>query len=526
MKLENPFQLIAEKMVFLLPASRHHNTKLDQELTQLSGGERGFAADFQVRRIRETLEAASLVLVLLFVVWISTKDTSSAIEGGKIERPAYGSSDSTYDLNVAVDGEAESEPLSVIVRARQFTPEEAKEKLSAARDELESLLPGENPSLGEVRTALSLPAALQGGAVQADYTVSPPGYIDSDGSILAKMSDIPDPEHPYAPVIDPDGTALTITADLTCRDEKLEYSCGALLLPPVLSADEELRLSLKNAVNEADLSSACDSSLSLPKDVDGHSVDWSYPEDNPLPLLAFLAVIVPIAVWVHSEQSVHDEAKRREEQLSLDYSEFLWKLTMLLSAGLTLRGAFTRICRQYTQSRQDESASICRDDGGVIPVRCVAGTNGRHRDKSGVRFSGRSGQKFAAGSAKNTSRKSGRNSADKTPPRRYLYEELIYTLREMQSGVPEGTAYQNFGRRCGLPSYIKLGSLLAQNLQKGARGLTALLEKEATISMEEHKNAARKLGEKASIKLLLPMILMFTVVLAILMIPAFLSFQG
>lgn len=494
MKLENPFQLIAEKIVFLLPASRHHSTKLDQELTQLSGGDRGFATDFKVRRIKETMEASSLVLVLLLVVWVSAKDTDSAIEGGKIERPGYGSSDSTYDLNVTVDGEAESEPLSVTVRAREFTPAEAKEKLSAARDELESLLPGENPSLSEVRTPLSFPQMLQDGAVQADYTVSPPGYIDSDGSILAKMSDIPDPDHPYAPVIDPDGTVLTITADLSCQDEKMEYSCGALLLPPVLSADEELRLSLKNAVNEADLSSTSDSSLSLPKDVDGHSIDWSYPEDNPLPLLAFLAVIVPVAVWVHSEQKVHDEAKRREEQLSLDYSEFLWKLTMLLSAGLTLRGAFTRICRQYTQSRQRESS------------------------KAGNRISGRAGQR-ASGKFDNS-------PGSKAPPRRYLYEELIYTLREMQSGVPEGTAYQNFGRRCGLPAYIKLGSLLAQNLQKGARGLTALLEKEATISMEEHKNAARKLGEKASIKLLLPMILMFTVVLAILMIPAFLSFQG
>jgi len=41
--------------------------------------------------------------------------------------------------------------------------------------------------------------------------------------------------------------------------------------------------------------------------------------------------------------------------------------------------------------------------------------------------------------------------------------------------------------------------------------------------MEQHKMAVRRLGEKASVKMLLPMVLMFGVVLIILMVPAFLS---
>ena len=108
-------------------------------------------------------------------------------------------------------------------------------------------------------------------------------------------------------------------------------------------------------------------------------------------------------------------------------------------------------------------------------------------------------------------------------PKHFVYEEMILTLREMRSGVPEAAAYENFGRRCGLPSYIKLGSLLSQNLKKGSKGLTALLEHEAVLSLEQHKMAVRKMGEKAGIRMLLPMILMFGVVLIILMVPAFLS---
>ena len=107
---------------------------------------------------------------------------------------------------------------------------------------------------------------------------------------------------------------------------------------------------------------------------------------------------------------------------------------------------------------------------------------------------------------------------------RYVYEEVLYTCREMESGVSEAEAYERFGRRCGLPEYIRLGSVLSQNLKKGARGLTALLEEEALSSMTERKNNARKLGEKAGTKLLFPMILMLGIVMVILMVPAFLAF--
>ena len=173
-----------------------------------------------------------------------------------------------------------------------------------------------------------------------------------------------------------------------------------------------------------------------------------------------LVLILPVGFWAREDSKIHDAARERLTQLELDYSQLLWKLTMLLSAGLTIRGAFTRITEQYE--------------------------------------------------AEHTAR-------------RYVYEEMILTLREMRSGVPEAGAYENFGRRCCLPAYIKLGSLLSQNLKKGSKGLTALLEHEAVLSMEQHKMAVRRLGEKASVKMLLPMVLMFGVVLIILMVPAFLS---
>ena len=95
----------------------------------------------------------------------------------------------------------------------------------------------------------------------------------------------------------------------------------------------------------------------------------------------------------------------------------------------------------------------------------------------------------------------------------------------MRSGIAEAQAYENFGRRCQIPEYIKTGTLLAQNLRKGSDGLADLLEAEALRGMEERQNLARKLGEQAGTKLLFPMMLMLGVVMVILMAPAFLSFS-
>ena len=50
------------------------------------------------------------------------------------------------------------------------------------------------------------------------------------------------------------------------------------------------------------------------------------------------------------------------------------------------------------------------------------------------------------------------------------------------------------------------------------------LEGEAQAGLEQRRNTARRLGEEAGTKLLLPMMLMLVLTLAILVIPAVASF--
>lgn len=106
-----------------------------------------------------------------------------------------------------------------------------------------------------------------------------------------------------------------------------------------------------------------------------------------------------------------------------------------------------------------------------------------------------------------------------------LAQEMQTTLHEIQSGISEVISYEQFGKRCGIPVYLKFGTLLSQNLRKGNRGLSDKLQVEAIEAFEERKSLARRRGEEAGAKLMMPMLGMLIVVLVMIMVPAFISMQ-
>ena len=98
-------------------------------------------------------------------------------------------------------------------------------------------------------------------------------------------------------------------------------------------------------------------------------------------------------------------------------------------------------------------------------------------------------------------------------------------LYEMKSGISEGEAYEHFGKRCGDMAYVKLGTLLSQNLRKGSKGLSDILKMEAIQAFENRKSLAKRKGEEAGAKLMVPMLGMLAVVFVMIMVPAFLTLQ-
>ncbi len=275
-------------------------------------------------------------------------------------------------------------------------------------------------------------------------------------------NDLLDTEGVVTEEVTDDGALLQLKAELTFEERTSFYECVVTLYPPLYTAEEQWVRSLEREVEQADENSAKEEIQQLPKEVDGEPIVWMEPRSSAVPACLFLTVVAAVFSWMGMEQEQKKRKELRTRQMALDYPDLLFKLSMLFCAGLTMKNAFFKIAKEY-----------------------------RDRKKQGVR---------------------------------YAYEEMLVACYEMNSGVPEARAYENFGRRCGGNGYIKLGSLLSSNLQKGSEGLAQILQEEAQLAMEERRQMARKFGEEAGTKLLMPMMLMLLVVMAILIAPAMFSF--
>ena len=112
---------------------------------------------------------------------------------------------------------------------------------------------------------------------------------------------------------------------------------------------------------------------------------------------------------------------------------------------------------------------------------------------------------------------------DKT---RALGRELEMSLHEINSGKSESKAYEDLAKRCRIQEVTRVVSVLLQNMKKGNAELVSILRVHANECWEMRKNAAKKLGEEASSKMLLPMAIMLLSILLIVTTPAILALQG
>ena len=252
---------------------------------------------------------------------------------------------------------------------------------------------------------------------------------------------------------------------LTCEKYREEYTFSFQIYPKVMSQQEKVIHEIAAEVEQQSTQEG-ERYLTLPDQAAGVKLQWKEKKQHLVWKILFFEVLVLflMAGIVLERKRTADHIKK--EQMKLDYAEVVSKLLILLGAGMSLKQAWNRISAQYSDKRQKKQIK-----------------------------------------------------------ERYIYEEMIITNHEILDGESERLAYQKFGERVDLGEYQRLIRILLQNLQTGSRGLCKLLEQESENALEERKALACKLGEEAGTKMLLPLMMMLGIVIAIIMIPAMLSFQ-
>lgn len=178
-------------------------------------------------------------------------------------------------------------------------------------------------------------------------------------------------------------------------------------------------------------------------------------------LYVVITCVVIYIIPYSAVNGVKSKSEKRRSQMLLDYPELIDRLSMLVGAGLSVKGCFFKLAREYEAKKK-------------------LGLIGYH----------------------------------------YLYEEVTYMVKQLENGRAEAPVYEEFGKRSGILSYMKLSTMLVQNLKKGNSDMLDKLRLTSLDALGERKNAMKQMGEKASSKLLMPMMLQFIMILVIIMYPA------
>lgn len=259
-----------------------------------------------------------------------------------------------------------------------------------------------------------------------------------------------------------EGEVVTLTAAFHYEDWVRELQIPVQINPAAYTPQEALRMRLEELLREREESSRSGEVMTLPENIGTEPVIWSEIIEDSSGYLLILVILAACVLYWGRGRELDQKLETRQRELLLYYPEIVNKLALYMGAGMTIRNAFLKMGEDYKKQREEK--------------------------------------------------------------RKYVYEEILMTCYELQGGRPETEAYAHFGKRCQLQAYMKLSALLSQNIRKGSNDLMRMLRQEADNAFAERKNLAKKLGEEAGTKLLLPMMMMLCVVMVIIMIPAYFSF--
>lgn len=105
-----------------------------------------------------------------------------------------------------------------------------------------------------------------------------------------------------------------------------------------------------------------------------------------------------------------------------------------------------------------------------------------------------------------------------------LKRELEYAMHQLETGSEESFVYEELGRRLHVTEYFQLMQHVSQHIRMGTKDLRNLMESEMQIALKKRREFAKKKGEEASTKLLLPMILLLALVMIMIVYPAVTGF--
>ena len=453
----------------------------------------------RIKKIKKRSKYCILVGLVLSIVSFITNQDSIYIRPYEIERGSYGEQKTPYNLKVDVENLSKNMEFNVSVSSKKYTKEEADKKFDEKFETLLINILNDNVDYEHINKKLNFQSDL-GDGIKSSYAFEPRirEVYDSDvvatsseiatNSEIATSSDVSFEQFnyyvKYQNVIDGSGNVhnedfkvsdfctghIIVQFSTDIKEKEGSYRSKKYMIPVKvinreLSPLEAFKNAFKKEVDKNDKESIEKNTIILPKIVNDFRIIYKEKKDITFILMPIIGVLVAILLDAKDKEKEKEKIKRRIRLLELDFAQIISKILLYVSSGMTIRNSMIRLAEQY--------------------------------------------QKMMA--------------KDEKQEKRVAYEELVIVKNKLASGYSEIGAYEDMAKNINMRSYTRFLNIIIQSIKNGNKELKNILNMEVQDALYERKQNAKKLGEEAATKLVLPLMLMLSVIMVVIMVPAFMG---
>lgn len=339
-------------------------------------------------------------------------------------------------------------PISLPLTKPKRTQEEAIELIAKTERLIikEQCFLGKNSNATAVTTKLQFEETYFKGQVQCTWSSSPVGYVNEDGSInqLRLWSEGQEEQK------------IILTIRFVCNSVEKVIQEPIVIRKKSAQSEEEMITYVNSWIEKKQLEEPDSSRIRLPDKIQGKKVQWKSAKSKNAWILFLLGIIACIALALSDQRTRMNKDQKMKEQYQEYFPGFVQELSVLLSAGMSVRGCFSLI-----------GESMCKQQ-----------------------------------------------------KQQFLGIQILEMVQSIQKGENEIRVYQNFSQKVDVMEYRRLMSLIIQNICKGTYQMSERLGQIAQESYVEQLRQVKMRGEKVSTKLLIPMGIILVMILLVVIVPA------
>lgn len=410
--------------------------------------------------------AASLIGLMTGVQGLLDGEPPKPVEVTQIERPNFleGDKEITYQVIAEnenpedVENKQSDVRVSISIPRQDPTEAELQEAVERTKQNIDTKALGDNEDWEHIRYSMNFYEYDKQTGITLEWDREDDSIFYTDGEI--KNSARPE-----------EGKTEEITVSLYYKEEKLDEVTKKMRILPIQYTDQQLR---ENAVKEASADINQQGQLVekdkviLPGADEEKQVQMQWFEyteimqtksgSNALQYF-ILFFIIAVIVYFAYDQELQRQMDERKAEIESEFPIFIDKFVLLLNCGNSVFGALN-------QSIQSAVAN---------------------------------------------------NPEKQNHP---LYEELMILRQEIQQGISDVDAFENFGRRVRISNIMKFSSLIGQAIRKGDKEISNSLTGLVKEAWEKKKQIAKERGAQASTKMMLPLAIMLIAIVMMIMAPA------